>query len=152
MADKKIPLQQASCLVRRLEGVADLRRLEGDHDEAGVIDAAVAVLKAISPPVQVPTVEEKSQDWAGMDGATAWHLINRHADGWADVAKMMVEWLAANTPPAAQRQWVGLRSEQYVDIARAISPTTVMGMKSLIPVWVVAYARAIEAKLKEKNA
>ena len=53
-------------------------------------------------PVQEPTVEENSQDWAGMDGATAWHLIDRHADGWADVAKMMGEWLAANTPPAAQ--------------------------------------------------
>ena len=51
-------------------------------------------------PAQEPTIEDGSQDWAGMDGATAWHLINRHADGWADVAKMMGEWLAANTPPA----------------------------------------------------
>lgn len=40
------PVQQALCLVRRLEGVADLRRIEGDHDEAAVIDEAVAVLKA----------------------------------------------------------------------------------------------------------
>ena len=50
--------------------------------------------------VQKPTIENNSQNWQGMDGATAWHLIDRHADGWADVAKMMGEWLAANTPPA----------------------------------------------------
>jgi hypothetical protein len=54
------------------------------------------------PAVQGPTVEDNSQDWAGMDGATAWHLIDRHADGWADVAKMMGEWLAANAPPAGR--------------------------------------------------
>ncbi len=55
-------------------------------------------------PLREPTVEDNSQCWAGMDGATAWHLIDRHADGWADVAKMMGEWLAANTPPAAPVQ------------------------------------------------
>lgn len=42
------------------------------------------------------TIEDNSQSWAGMDGATAWHLIDRHADGWNDVAKMMREWLEAN--------------------------------------------------------
>lgn len=43
-----------------------------------------------------PTVPDKMQDWAGMDGAIAWHLIERHADNWADIGKMMGEWLAAN--------------------------------------------------------
>jgi len=67
--------------------------------------AITAIKQARSAPVQKPTtVEDNSQDWAGMDGATAWHLIDRHADGWADVAKMMGEWLAANTPPAAPVQ------------------------------------------------
>ena len=66
-----------------------------------LLHKAFPALAATPPaaPVQEPTVEENSQDWAGMDGATAWHLIHRHADGWADVAKMMGEWLAANTPP-----------------------------------------------------
>ena len=52
-------------------------------------------------PIKNTTVEDNSQEWRGMDGATAWHLIDRHADGWADVGKMMGEWLASNqTQPA----------------------------------------------------
>lgn len=44
------------------------------------------------------TAEEAdaAQQWAGMDGATAWHLIERHADGWSDVGEMMNAWLRAN--------------------------------------------------------
>lgn len=38
----------------------------------------------------------KAQDWKGMDGATAFLLINRHSDGWGDVGAMMSAWLAAN--------------------------------------------------------
>ena len=41
----------------------------------------------------------EAQDWKGMDGATAWHLIYRHADGWGDTGAMMNAWLAANTAP-----------------------------------------------------
>lgn len=36
------------------------------------------------------------QHWRGMDGATAFHLIERHADGWNDVGTMMNAWLEAN--------------------------------------------------------
>ena len=43
-----------------------------------------------------PTVPDNMQDWKGMDGTIAWHLIERHADNWADVGKMMDEWFAAN--------------------------------------------------------
>lgn len=49
----------------------------------------------------VITVADDSQEWAGMSGNQAWHLIFRHADGWGDIDKMMEEWRAANTPPAA---------------------------------------------------
>jgi hypothetical protein len=37
-----------------------------------------------------------NQDWKGMDGAIAWHLIERHAEGWAQVGEMMHAWLEAN--------------------------------------------------------
>lgn len=37
------------------------------------------------------------QHWRGMNGATAYHLIERHADGWPDISVMMEAWLAANT-------------------------------------------------------
>jgi hypothetical protein len=79
----------------------DWSLLEATQESLREHMAEIKRLKAAQPaPVQEPTVGDNSQDWAGMDGATAWHLINRHADGWADVAKMMGEWLAANTPPA----------------------------------------------------
>ena len=43
------------------------------------------------------------QHWCGMDGAIAFHLIDRHADGWDDVGTMMNSWLEANKtqPPEA---------------------------------------------------
>lgn len=41
------------------------------------------------------------QRWAGMDGAIAWHLIERHAENWADVGLMMDAWLEANRSLAA---------------------------------------------------
>ena len=92
--------------------------------------------------VQEPTIEDNSQDWDDMDGATAWHLIYRHADGWADVGKMMDEWRKANTtPPAAQRQWVGLTVDEVYDMYNEPRSDAEM----------LEFARAIEAKLKEKN-
>lgn len=54
--------------------------------------------------VPKPTVPDNSQEWKGMDGTTAFHLITRHADGWADVGKMMGEWLAANREVQPQAQ------------------------------------------------
>jgi hypothetical protein len=90
----------------------DWSLLEATQESLREHMAEIKRLKAAQQaPVQEPTIEDNSQDWAGMDGATAWHLINRHADGWADVAKMMGEWLAANTPPAT----VPLTDEQIIE-------------------------------------
>jgi len=89
----------------------------------------------------VATVDDNSQKWAGMDGAIAFHLIERHADGWNDIRKMMGEWLSANTP---QRTWVGLTDEE-IDLCfedHGWSPS-----KDYYPV-----IKDIEAKLKEKNS
>ena len=47
-----------------------------------------------------PDEADKSQHWVGMDGATAWHLVERHADGWEDVRQMMHAWLRANIAKA----------------------------------------------------
>lgn len=35
------------------------------------------------------TEYDEMQDWKGMDGATAYQLISRHADGWEDIDSMM---------------------------------------------------------------
>jgi hypothetical protein len=55
--------------------------------------------------------------------------------------------------PQPKREPVALRSEQFVDMARAIAPRTVMGMKEPIPNWIVEFGRAVEAAhgIKEKN-
>ena len=37
------------------------------------------------------------QNWKGMGGATAYCLIERHAEGWEEVGQMMNAWLRANT-------------------------------------------------------
>lgn len=43
-----------------------------------------------------PEEADQAQQWAGMDGATAWHLIDRHADNWNEVGELMNAWLRAN--------------------------------------------------------
>ena len=53
--------------------------------------------------IEVPTIDRGSQNWKALDGATAFHLIERHADGWADVAQMMDEWLEARTDTLSKR-------------------------------------------------
>lgn len=39
---------------------------------------------------------DAAQNWKGMDGAIAFHLIDRHADNWNEVGAMMNAWLRAN--------------------------------------------------------
>lgn len=51
-----------------------------------------------------PQEADERQNWQGMDGATAWHLIERHADNWSEVGEMMDAWLRANTKAAVQAE------------------------------------------------
>jgi hypothetical protein len=103
--------------------------------------ANLVAAKALAQPEQelVATVDNNSQKWAEMDGAIAFHLIERHADGWNDIRKMMEEWLSANTP---QRTWVGLTDEE---IAQGCKESWVTEQAWQSAVWWA------EAKLKEKN-
>jgi hypothetical protein len=55
---------------------------------------ALAVARELKDEL-TPNIEDASQDWAKLDGAVAWHLIERHAENWADVGKMMDEYVAA---------------------------------------------------------
>lgn len=84
------------------------------------------------PARQEPTVENNSQNWRGMDGTTAYWLIQRHADGWPDVEKMMTEWLEANRPQAREP----LTDEEIIKCWGQVSGTRY---------GYVAFARAIEA-------
>jgi hypothetical protein len=55
---------------------------------------------------------DTKQDWKGLDGAIAWHLIERQAENWNQVGEMMNEWLKANTPT---KEWVGLTDQDMND-------------------------------------
>lgn len=68
-------------------------------EEAIYGEAYAAMLAAAPEPPHLSMTREEAQtfqDWRGMDGACAWHLIERHANGWGDVGRMMNAWLDAN--------------------------------------------------------
>lgn len=60
---------------------------------------AAMIAAAPKPPHITMTQEEAQnlQNWKGMDGAVAYHLIDRHASGWDDTARMMEAWRKANS-------------------------------------------------------
>lgn len=47
--------------------------------------------------------DESGQKWAGMNGAAAWALIDRHSDGWNDTERMMNAWRDANRADQVQK-------------------------------------------------
>lgn len=59
--------------------------------------------QALEQPEQEPTVPDNMQDWANLDGDIAWHLIERHADNWADIKKMMDEFVSAKIASAQSK-------------------------------------------------
>lgn len=63
-----------------------------------LIDAARRVAEQAGEPV---ADIGNDQNWRRMDGATAYHLIDRHADNWNEIGLMMDAWRLANTPPSA---------------------------------------------------
>jgi hypothetical protein len=66
--------------------------------------AAIAALEAEPPEQETARDWTTAQDWRGMDGVTAFHLIQRHADGWGDVGAMMNAWLAAQAEPQPEHE------------------------------------------------
>lgn len=60
-------------LIERLEAAElKVKELRGDH---------------------VPTPDDISaQDWSGMDGAIAYHLIDRHGENWSHIGRLMHAW------------------------------------------------------------
>ncbi|WP_114969391.1 hypothetical protein [Rhodoferax ferrireducens] len=105
---------------------------------------AAAALVAAAPE-QKPTAPDNMQDWAGMDGAIAFHLIERHADNWADASKMMGEWLAANqAQPAAE---VELSDDEIIAAIHG-APQENPGEAGWIKRQRIAWARAVLAARK----
>lgn len=68
---------------------------DGSRHAATIADMAMPKITSRAAPVQAVTIPEApdtSQDWARLDGGTAFHLIERHADDWADARNMMESW------------------------------------------------------------
>ena len=60
------------------------------------------------------------QSWQGLDGAIAWHLIERQAENWTQVGEMMNEWFIENIPT---KEWVGLTDEEKEQFVVAYYPS-----------------------------
>lgn len=75
--------------------------LDINHHEPHVEQAAAAELRRQHAEIEQlksqfePTIEDNSQDWTRCDPAVAFHLIDRHAENWADAGKMMTEFADA---------------------------------------------------------
>jgi hypothetical protein len=83
------------------EATAEIEQAAADYLDSPVKAHGLwaAMLAAAPEPPHLSMTPEEAQtfqDWAGMDGATAFLLIERHSNGWGDVARMMDAWLAAN--------------------------------------------------------
>lgn len=72
--------------VKRVQAVIlDAERLRA---EVARLQAEVARLS----PSDEETRYTADQDWTGLSGATAWHLAERHGEGWAGIGAMMEAW------------------------------------------------------------
>lgn len=96
----------------KAEPVGETAQWEGSdcvrwYDESKTLPVGTKLYTAPQPqPLAEPVLPTITQDearefqrWKGMDGAIAYHLIERHADNWADVGVMMNAWLEANAAP-----------------------------------------------------
>ncbi len=88
------------------------------EDDAKRIAAALNAQEERLPPTMTPEEAREFQRWEGMDGAIAYQLIERHADGWADVGVMMNAWLEANALNAQAGAVEALRELREVVIAQ----------------------------------
>jgi hypothetical protein len=90
----------------------------------------------------LPPYNESSNTAMG-DGYFSAHLIRTHGKEKFDAAVAYLRSGATSTPPAQPAAWVGLTDEEIAEAGQL----TVEGPR-MLP---YAFARAIEAKLKEKN-
>jgi hypothetical protein len=90
-------------------------------------------ITAIKQALAAPTVQEPVGEVSGHDWSTG--LLYRDLEPGTPLY---------TTPPAAQRQWVGLTDEEIRHINRS---TMSLPIEEVLN----SFARAIEAKLKEKN-
>lgn len=91
--------------------------VHGSHEAVKRVQSIILEVERLQDVVArlSPSDEETrytaDQDWTGLSGATAWHLAERHGEGWAGIGAMMEAWRDAEV----QRITAGLAA----DLARA---------------------------------
>jgi hypothetical protein len=91
--------------------LADVPKVETPYGAAyeGVHAATVETIHRIKHGIRASAAladapaapPDTSQEWAKLDGATAFLLIDRHAEDWADTGRMMDAWRTARAPTAS---------------------------------------------------
>lgn len=67
---------------------------EAEFYEAGY-SAGIAAAERIEAARIAAAPPAHAQDWIGISGSVAWHLADRHADGWPEIGDMMEAWADA---------------------------------------------------------
>lgn len=95
---KLVPVEPTAKMLGAVVSSMDEFMMGSDAEKQYREDWAAMLAAAPKPPHEVLTNEDANeiQNWKGMDGAIAFHLIERHANGWGDVGLMMKAWLVAN--------------------------------------------------------
>ena len=117
-----------------------------DETPSQIVEAITAIKQARSAPVQEP--QGKLCVFDDADSEFGWSY---DISGNAEQHRRLKELDGAmiyTTPPAAQRQWVGLTKDEVLAIGKELGLKCKLGGNPNID---FDYAEAIEAKLKERN-
>ena len=98
---------------------------------------AIADMEAQEPYGRVTVVKHKGC------ADQRWYWFYRHPE--LPYLDNVAECHTLYTHPQPKAEQEPLRGEQFFEMARAIAPRTVTGLKEIIPNWIVEYGRAIEA-------
>jgi len=135
---------------KTLGGALNYWKLEQHHR----LRAITAIKQALKAPVQEPVASYKGPEelWLQLHGDCSDDELTEPVDYtddsvtwcWHQIHDSDVRYVRADlaTPPAAQRQWIGLDEEEI-----KITWHDIDGSEGML----IRFARAIEAKLKEKN-
>jgi hypothetical protein len=151
-------LESADWYINQLEITLYSADDAGTHEDRLKVQQAITVLRLeidaqnmLSKPVPENFIDALRFDTAVRDAAPVQEPV---AIALNTGTKQGVKWLKNvehgvnlyTTPPAAQRQWVGLTDDEMKNALVSVDAET-----KRLPPGMKAFARAIEAKLKEKN-
>ena len=94
---KLCPIEPTGGMLVQLNNMSISLVMARPHEVRETLILGYSAMIAAAPevePIEMP--EDLQRDWKGIDGAIAYHLIDRHADNWGDVGRMMDAWLKAN--------------------------------------------------------